>query len=103
MVARCPSASVALPHHRLRRLGVNHPSPCNPFLPRSHTCFSTISIYDIVVFSSCRRISSSLLAVTSVTVVASVVVKHGSILTAGIACTYAAQLVYKNRVPVLIL
>jgi len=49
------------------------------------------SIYDVVVYRSCRRPSFILLAVTAVTLVASVVVKHGSILTAGIVSVCAVQ------------
>lgn len=81
-------------------MGVNRPSPFNPFAPHSQTCSTTTSIYDIVVFSSCRRVSSSLLAATLVTVVASVIVKHGSILTAGIASACASRLAHTNRFPV---
>lgn len=51
----------------------------------------TTSIYDVVVYPSCRRLPSILLAITAGTLVASVVVKHGSILTAGIVSVYAVQ------------
>jgi hypothetical protein len=51
----------------------------------------TGSIYDIVVYPSCRRLPSILLAITAGTLVASVLVKHGSILTAGIVSVYAVQ------------
>jgi hypothetical protein len=60
----------------------------------SLTHISSASIYDVIVYSSCRRASSALLAVTTISVIASVVVKHGSILTAGIVGMYAAQLVW---------
>ncbi len=46
------------------------------------------------MYTSCRRVSSALVIATVITVVASVVVKHGSILTAGIVGVYAAQLVW---------
>jgi hypothetical protein len=61
---------------------------------RALTRVSAVSIYDIVVYSSCRRSSITLLIVIVVTTVASVVVKHGSILTAGVVGVYAAQLIW---------
>jgi hypothetical protein len=69
------------------------PSPFSLFCVRSHV-FSIVSIYDIVVYSSCRLVSTVLLVVTVITTVASVVVRHGSILTAGIVALYAAQLIW---------
>ncbi len=98
-MARCPAACVAVPHNRQLRLGVNEPFSQNPFTLVSRalislTHISPASIYDVVVYSSCRRASSALLAVTTISVIASVVVKHGSILTAGIVGMYAAQLVW---------
>jgi hypothetical protein len=66
-------------------------SPCVARTDFTDTYISSASIYDIVVYSSCRRASSALLAATTISVIASVVVKHGSILTAGIVAMYAAQ------------
>ncbi len=87
-----PLVDFTVSHYRLHRLEVSLPILLI-FLPLSFV-FCAISIYDIVVFSSCRRVSAILLVVNVITTVASVAVKHGSILTAGIVGTYAAQLIW---------